>query len=107
MAKNYVSISKHNHFIYRSKSSEHFTVHGSRVDKASDRDIRGRQMAPPRTPEPYWDKNKILEKTQWPVKNEAYTVGIEFRISNMLTLNFDTHIVIFKKKKKKYLIRFM
>ena len=60
---------------YTSLVFEYFTVHGSRVDKASDRDIRGRQMAPPKTPEPSWDVKKILEKTPWPVKNEAYTVG--------------------------------
>ena len=50
------------------------SVHGSRVDKATDRDIKGRQMAPPKTPEPSWDVKYILDKPPWPVKNEAYTV---------------------------------
>lgn len=48
-------------------------IHGSRVDKATDRDIKGRQMAPPKTPEPSWDVKYILDKPPWPIKNEAYT----------------------------------
>lgn len=51
-----------------------FSVHGDRVEKATDRDIRGLQMAPPKSPPPLHECHLLFDKGPWPVKNEQYTV---------------------------------
>ncbi|KAK3589017.1 hypothetical protein CHS0354_007963 [Potamilus streckersoni] len=48
-------------------------VHGTKIDKATDREIKGRQMAPPKTPEPKFDSQLTLQKEPWPIKNGAFT----------------------------------
>jgi hypothetical protein len=55
--------------------SMHFlTVHGERMDKATDRNIKGRQMAPPKTPQPAFDSQLILNREKWPIKPGEFTV---------------------------------
>ncbi|KAH3840284.1 uncharacterized protein LOC127879976 isoform X2 [Dreissena polymorpha] len=49
------------------------TIHGSRVDKATDRDIRGLQMAPPKSPPPLHECHLLIDKGPYPVKNEQFT----------------------------------
>lgn len=48
-------------------------IHGDRITKATDRDIKGIQMAPPKSPPPLHQCDLLLEKGRWPVKNEAFT----------------------------------
>lgn len=43
-------------------------IHGLPLEKATDRDTRGRQMAPPRTPDKKYDAELILSKGSWPTK---------------------------------------
>ncbi|XP_048756187.2 uncharacterized protein LOC125666899 [Ostrea edulis] len=43
-------------------------IHGVPLEKATDRDIRGRQMAPPKTPDKKYDADWILPKGHWPTK---------------------------------------
>ena len=50
------------------------TVHGDRLHQATDRDIRGLQMAPPLTPPPLHECHLLFDKGPWPVKSEQYTV---------------------------------
>ncbi|XP_060582416.1 uncharacterized protein LOC132738829 isoform X2 [Ruditapes philippinarum] len=48
-------------------------IHGERMDKATDRNIRGLQMAPPLSPPPLHECHLLFDKGPWPVKNEQYT----------------------------------
>lgn len=49
------------------------TVHGLNLGPP-DRDVAaGRQMAPPMSAKPKWDRNLILDKTKWPQRPEAFT----------------------------------
>ncbi|XP_052091830.1 uncharacterized protein LOC127728473 isoform X2 [Mytilus californianus] len=48
-------------------------IHGERFDKATDRDIKGQQMAPPKTPQPPFDSQLILDREKWPIKPGEYT----------------------------------
>ncbi|KAK3108250.1 hypothetical protein FSP39_004103 [Pinctada imbricata] len=43
-------------------------IHGVPLEKATDRDIRGLQMAPPKTPELKWDRKLILDRERWPTR---------------------------------------
>ncbi|KAL5006284.1 hypothetical protein ScPMuIL_015090 [Solemya velum] len=49
------------------------TIHGGFLDTAVDRDIRGRQMAPPKSPQPKFDREWILDSEPYPIKTAAYT----------------------------------
>lgn len=48
-------------------------IHGERMDKATDRNIKGRQMAPPKTPQPAFDSQLILNREKWPIKPGEFT----------------------------------
>lgn len=61
-------------------------VHGLPLEKATDRDTRGRQMAPPRTPDKKYDADLILSKGSWPTKpgelNVSYSEPVHHLLSN-------------------------
>lgn len=63
------------------------SVHGERKDKAADRDIRGLQMAPPKSPPPLHECHLLIDKGHWPVKNEQYTVSS--KIKTLCHFNID------------------
>ncbi|WAQ98072.1 hypothetical protein MAR_022445 [Mya arenaria] len=48
-------------------------IHGARVDKATDREIKGLQMAPPKSPPPLHECHLLIDPGPWPVKNEQFT----------------------------------
>merc|ERR1712226_233520 len=47
--------------------------HGINLNPPSERDIRGRQMAPPLIQPPKWEARLIYPKDSWPEKYNAYT----------------------------------
>lgn len=49
------------------------TIHGLHLGQAGRDMATGRQMAPPMSAKPKWDKNLIIEKNQWPQKPAAFT----------------------------------
>ena len=48
----------------------------------TERDIKGRQMAPPLIQPPKWENRLILPKTHWPESYNAYTVSITLHLRN-------------------------
>ncbi|KAK7109309.1 putative uncharacterized protein C7orf78 [Littorina saxatilis] len=48
------------------------TIHGLHLGP-EDRDMTGRQMAPPLSAKPKWDSKLVLNRTQWPQKFEGFT----------------------------------
>ncbi|KAL8624106.1 hypothetical protein ACOMHN_036109 [Nucella lapillus] len=57
----------------RFKTDRLDVMHGLHRGPAERDLIFRRQMAPPLSAKPKWDTKLIMEKTQWPQKNEAYT----------------------------------
>lgn len=54
-------------------------IHGERLDKATDRNIKGLQMAGPLPPALHWDRTLILDSEPFPTKPGAYT---RFKLRN-------------------------
>jgi hypothetical protein len=64
------------------------SVHGLGLGFAKrDEMERTRQMAPPMSAKPKWDRNLILDKTKWPQKPEAFTVSLQ-SYSNVPMLSY-------------------
>lgn len=59
-------------------------VHGLPLEKATDRDTRGRQMAPPRTPDKKYDADLILSKGSWPTKPGELNVSYSEPVHHLL-----------------------
>ncbi|KAL4227254.1 hypothetical protein ACF0H5_012700 [Mactra antiquata] len=78
-------------------------VHGERVDKATDRNIRGLQMAPPKSPPPLHECHLLFDKGPWPVKNEQYTrFRVRHRPAHSAFLERATRLLENKWAKEKY-----
>lgn len=60
-------------------------VHGLPLEKATDRDTRGRQMAPPRTPDKKYDAELILSKGPWPTKPGELNVSNSEHVHHLLS----------------------
>lgn len=78
-------------------------IHGERVDKATDRDIRGLQMAPPLSPPPLHECQLLLDKEPWPVKNEQYTrFRLRHRPAHSAFMDRTSRLLETKWAKEKY-----
>lgn len=78
-------------------------IHGDRVDKATDRDIRGLQMAPPLSPNPLHECHLLLEKGPWPVKNEQFTrFRVRHRPAHSAFMERATRLLESKWAREKY-----
>lgn len=78
-------------------------IHGDKVDKATDRDIRGQQMAPPLTPPPLHECHLFFDKGPWPVKNEQFTrFRLRHRPAHSAFMERTTRLLEAKWAREKY-----
>lgn len=79
------------------------TIHGDRVDKATDRNIVGIQMAPPKSPPLLHECHLLIDKGPYPVKNAEFTrFRIRQRPVHSALMERATQILEVKWAKEKY-----